>query len=511
MKRTFLLLTLLLVALIAALWLYVPGRVTKAIQQAIDKAPGIDIKQLKYQFWTNTLTLDSLSIRQGNDSKSVATIQRTRVNGLDRWKYFKTGELAVDDVILEGGHIIYSIDRDSVPNRDRQLPPWYIDFITLRQCDITIMRQGEVIAHAERVQARSHHLSDTMSGLPFIDQFMMAENIELPLPGDTHTLTMKSCSYTPSSQLIEARAVHYASDIPESQWYKSLDKKETRLDVHVPHLAMDGFDLQALIDQDQVEARIVRLSNPIINVFEDQRFNHCHTCTKPLPHTMLTQATQRIAIDSLQLLKGAITYRVRERNHTTPSQLDFSELYVSAYHITNIDPEAHMLVDAQCRLFDETPLTVHFDFPTSGKRGAYTYTGSGGAFDLTHLNDFASTVEGVSINRGVSQGINFNIKADAYGSQGVVNFRYTDLRVAFDEKDKLGSQLLSVLVNEIAIRKNNQQGANFKRGIVKTSRDRSRSIFNNLSESIQSGIRSTVMNDNLKLNSKKKRRKRRRR
>ena len=208
---------------------------------------------------------------------------------------------------------------------------------------------------------------------------------------------------------------------------------------------------------EKVDIQKVVIENSQLEVYEDMRFDHCQSCIVPLPHQQLLRLSSDVNIDSLQVKNLNLTYLSNEDYGNNWARIDFKKLYASAHHITNqsskIKSHPKLILDAQSELFDKTILSLHFEFDLTQPNGRYTYKGSCGQFELTHLNQFLKPAKHVSISAGKARRVRFSVDGNDSISQGAMDFTYDGLKVTFLNKNKYAKRIFSELVNGLAVKK----------------------------------------------------------
>ena len=471
------------------------------VNERIGNISGLKVESVDCSFFNNALQLNGIEFHRDSVKGVKGACTSLRFSGFKRIKYLSKNEIGFKEVIAEGADIYIDLDKnpqleDSTGTTKSQ--NLTIGDFVIRQGTLHLMKSSNEIITIEDVHVRIQDIHFNKSdSFTMADYFIRTGLLKATLPNNEHQLEVKASSYDPDDGILKLKAFRYYTNIPKEKWFKSVEKKKTRMDWVVDEIQITKFDIPGFVNHKSIEAQKIEISNSKLELFEDMRFDHCQTCVKKLPHVNLLASKSKINVDSLQLKNIHLAYLANIGHGVAWGKIDFEQLYASVHNITNkksrIRKNPSLLVDAQTMLFGNTPLVTRFNVDLSSNSGAYSYKGTCGGFDLTLLNEFLRPVKHVMVSHGVAGNMAFSVTADQHKSEGQMNFPYKNLKVAFLTKQKNKKSLISGLVNGLAVKTHNIPGDEQRAGIIYHERDPSRSIFNEISQSLQTGIQSSAL------------------
>ncbi len=489
----------LVALLVFLLSLFANSFIQKKVDSLISNIEGLNVDAIGYSLITNSLSVDGIQFQTG-PYNFRGTCQSIDVSGLDRIQYWKDGNIQISEVTIEQADLYFDIGKseqnaEPEPKSDSDI---LLNDIVFRNGTIHILDNEKEITTIEGVHLRMQNLQLADSATWSLDDYFIRTGlISAILPGNLHQLNIESTDYNSEPASMTLSGLHFHTLISKEDWYEKAKSKQTHFDYKIETIELVKPDILSYINEKTLRVQKIVVNKSDLEIYEDKRFAHCDSCKKRLPQQNLLGSKSNIVIDSIQIKNSRLVYLSKELTKQKPGRFEFNKLYASIYHLSNIPDQirrhSHMLVDAQANLFGYSPLKVHFDFDMTSASGAYTYSGNLGQFNLVELNGFLSPVKHVEIGAGVSKNISFAARANASQSNGTMDFNYQDLKVDFLNKNNQTKTLVTSLVNNLAVHRNNIPGQNFRTGTIFTVRDQSRSIFHNLSQSLQSGIRSSVL------------------
>jgi hypothetical protein len=144
-------------------------------------------------------------------------------------------------------------------------------------------------------------------------------------------------------------------------------------------------------------------------------------------------------------------------------------------------------------------MKIHMTVPVVSPEIPLRYSGSLDGMDLTRLNSFLETGEGLRIKSGILQTATFDVNINAGRASGSVRAMYEDLNIAALNKrtgseKSAANQISSIIINATKIRGSNMpdKSGSIKIGEVKYERKRDDTFLQLVWFSLRSGIGDVV-------------------
>ena len=255
--------------------------------------------------------------------------------------------------------------------------------------------------------------------------------------------------------------------------------RTTRFHLDVPECRVLGLAFGELLQGKSYHARSVDFSRPSFEALVD--------CDKPvgpsthsplMVHEALAAIPLPLRLDSLNLTKGHLAYRERWAVGGVPAVLTFGAVNLTVEGTANRgEGTAAILLHGQANLMDAGMMSVNMSIPVASPDLTFHYSGSLTAMDVTRLDAFLDVSEHTRIKAGSVKEAAFEIKVSAGHAQGYVHATYSDLGIAFLDKQTgsekgLSNRFASLLANLLKIRKSNapSPSGSMKEGTVDYTR-----------------------------------------
>ena len=129
--------------------------------------------------------------------------------------------------------------------------------------------------------------------------------------------------------------------------------------------------------------------------------------------------------------------------------------------------------------------------PLNRTDGAFTVSGTAGAFDATALNPITEPLGMASLNSGKINNLEFYLTGNDLKADGTTTLLYENIKISLlkkDSADLVKKSFMSVIAN-IALKNDNPQNGKTRTAGIDYQRDTTRSFFNLLWKSIYSGVK----------------------
>ncbi|WP_339924929.1 hypothetical protein [uncultured Cyclobacterium sp.] len=239
-------------------------------------------------------------------------------------------------------------------------------------------------------------------------------------------------------------------------------KQTDAMELFVPKIIIDGFNLQKFISEEKLEAVTMKLKSPQLEVFRDKRIEEDTSVFKMMPQQLMELSSQIVEIDTLIVDNGLVTYREFPLKGMVPGEITFDQFNAKMYPFRlgefgedrktpkveatlRLNQAAEMKASLSMSFIDPYPLSID---------------ASVGPFELSAINSILATNAFVTVKRGTIKSGEWNFVADKNHAIGAMILKYNDLRVQLLEErtlEEAGGRkgILTFVINTLALRKNN--------------------------------------------------------
>ena len=117
--------------------------------------------------------------------------------------------------------------------------------------------------------------------------------------------------------------------------------------------------------------------------------------------------------------------------------------------------------------------------------------------DLRNLNEMLIPLGAIEVRSGYNEGVNINFKGNEDYAEGLMEFRYNNLKVDILDRETyqskgFGNNLKTIFANSFVVSSKNPRWFNVQEGNIFFERIKSRSIFNLWAKSLLSGAVSSI-------------------
>ncbi|MCY1537936.1 hypothetical protein D9M68_734540 [compost metagenome] len=216
------------------------------------------------------------------------------------------------------------------------------------------------------------------------------------------------------------------------------------------------------------------------------------------PHNALKRLPFPAIVDTVALKGVNVAYTEYNEQTKERGTLHLKNLRGKVLNVTNdslrLTQNNHARAELKTAIMGAASLNIAIDFNLTQAGAPFHYKGAVQPFSMTVLNPLAKPLGQIAIESGQVKRVDFDIQANERGSEGRVNFIYSDLKVNLLKKDDQGKNkekgLLSFLANTLLVKNENPEKEKEARTAqVQFSRVPQASFFNLMWKSIFSGIR----------------------
>jgi hypothetical protein len=289
----------------------------------------------------------------------------------------------------------------------------------------------------------------------------------------------------------------------EMAFSKVVGYSKDRFNIHLNDVELKGLDLPLFVKKQELLAKEMIIRNGHVAVFNNNEIPGKDTVKVGQdPHQLLQTIPGKLTLGKVGLHNLDVSYAEYDSNSKQKGRISFEQTSGTITNITNVDKEKkknqYMEVRLNTLLMGQGRLETHFKFDLLAKDGAFRYSGQLNGLNGSVLNAVTKPLGMMHIRNGSVQELKFNVKANASGAQGKMEFKYDDLAIAVLKREE-GSGgfsrqgLLSLLANTIVINPANPDARGiFKVATIDYERKPNRSFFNFIWKTLFQGIRHSV-------------------
>lgn len=215
---------------------------------------------------------------------------------------------------------------------------------------------------------------------------------------------------------------------------------------------------------------------------------------------------QTIAFDltfkKTNILSGTILYRILAKETDSVSTLSLSNITTQISNLTNHTltkrKKAATTVHSKMKLMNEGLMESWYTFNLKDNAAGFTSYSVLGPMNANAFNSLSRPLAKIEVRKGRINKLETYLKMNEYTGKGYVNFYYSDMKIAFLEKDKNSDTLdrksfLSFVSNMVLPNDNPRKNGEFKTGIVNVKREPWQSFFKIQFDATVDGMSSAMM------------------
>lgn len=365
---------------------------------------------------------------------------------------------------------------DSVANLNVKLKDWLID------------------KESANDTSRIYLLKDVEIG---IDDYRFAT------PDSMYYLKVQQLDYTVSTGKLKIRQFDLEPRYPESTFAKVNGYSRDRYFVQLNNLELEGINLPAYIQKQQLIAKVMNMSDGEVSVYNDNSYPKRESVkTGKFPHQLLQKVRPELDVRQINLQNIDVSYAEYDRDSKQVGKITFENTSGTIINATNMASRKHVNSKMEARLKSDVmgqgKLDVNFVFDLHSSKGQFSYSGSLTQMEGKAFNRITKPLGMLQVNKGVIDKLAFDINADEDLAKGKLDFRYHDLSVALMKKeegrDRLVRQgLISLLANALVIYADNPSlEGKFTSANIHYKREVTASFFNFIWRSLFQGVKYSV-------------------
>lgn len=317
-------------------------------------------------------------------------------------------------------------------------------------------------------------------------------DVDVQTVDSLYHLTLKSYAFSARNKSLDLKGIVVSPNRTFEEMQKKYKYSQTSLSASVGSLAIRGLNVDSLLYARKLFVDQIDLDSVNLTLYAD--------LTKPNnPDKRPLFLGQAVASIPLPLsVKKVVAKRVHLINQERKLNGEKAEVHITQgkaqlENVTNQSKTRPLVLSADALLAGRTHFkaTLAFDY----NKTEYKFNGVLGKFDLPNMNPILQAYTPASITKGVADEISFSGVAGDKESTGKMTFRYHDLEVDIDLKDKAKwkSSVLTFTANT-AVHASNPPSEGMPPRVVtfRVARDNQKGFINLLIKSLLDGIKETM-------------------
>jgi hypothetical protein len=509
LRRLFL--TLLAGALLIVLGAHFASNYAEEKTRQILMTIPLEVSSVDVNVITRTIELIGVDWTQANDSLPQfphhMSVNKVRLEGIKVYQLVANRKLHIHKILLDGGEFQFNKNlKNTQSNPDEkklQLQGISVDRVILKDmftkisADSATQYEGLVNLSLEGIAVKDlEHLRKHSSYK--VESFQaLITGITIRGKKEMYATTIARVYANSVDGKIEMDSILLVPKYSKYRFSRKIGRQTDRMNVLLPRIALHDVAFPQLKDS-LFRVGLIEIKSPEVYIYKDKRLPFIKEKNTPLPIAMIRDFNIGIAIDSIKVIDGKITYEEFPEKGFHTGKLTFEKLNATLDHLSNRDhyPDLKQAtLKATSYLMGKGLINAEFSLPY-GKAQVYNAKGSLTNLSLYRLNPILENLAFVSVTSGKLNKLSFNFDYTDLKATGAVLINYEDLKIntLTKEEDPEKNEIKSFVVNTILKKNKDEKVDKEKRsGTIDFERDKRRAIFHYWWRSVLTGIKSTAM------------------
>lgn len=331
-------------------------------------------------------------------------------------------------------------------------------------------------------------------------------------PGSLYLMRSDSLTFTSADSQARFRNLQIRPVVAAEDFSRKVGYQKDRYEVTFGTCALQRLDWHALLDGTRLDADVLRLDQPDINIYMDRRLPPgFENKLGRFPHQLLLRLPMPLHIDSALVTEGKFRYTELSEKTKREGIILFEDIGGTILNLTNepavIRQRPEMRASFNAMFMRSSPLDASFVFRLDDP--------AGGAFSLdavlrqvesSQLREAAKALAAADISSLRVPSLVFHLQGNEQEARGDFEFLYHNLKVRIQSIDGATNRMsnrpfVSLLANTVLLYPDNpMKGEAVRRVSVVQVRDPYKSFFNLIWKSIFQALGKTALRGEEALN-----------
>ena len=281
----------------------------------------------------------------------------------------------------------------------------------------------------------------------------------------------------------------------DKEFFRALHWKGDRAIVAVSGLELRDLDLGALERGEALRVREIHVDHVHADVMTNMAApSKRQPPPQLMPHEIFAVVPFVVAVDSLVIEHGDLTFGEIHPQNRTPGHLYWDSIHVVATGLTNersAGGNAPLVAEATGRFMRMAPMTARFETDLGVDRYHLRASGTMGRLDLKRLNSFMPYADNVRLS-GISEKATFSFAVRGRKATGTVDAVYHDLEAelleAESKETNIFTSIASWAANWLVLKNDNPPGEDHSVGRIDYTVPRNAAIMQTIWFPLRSGL-----------------------
>ncbi len=436
---------------------------------------------------------------------SQVHIDNISIEDLSYWDYLFNKKISVERLLVQSPVVKY-IKNDKVKQADfkgeimgRITQNIEIGQVLLQKSDILVVRKEDdslVFSSPDfnlKVDVLKFNQKENKS-FEFDDFSIEVKSIKYAL-SKYDDLFVDSLSATKTSSFL--KSVNIKTKFGKEALSEVINAERDHFNIHFKSVEILGQELKVLKDSTfGLKSKGAKINEPHFEIYRDKLVAD-DLKPKPLYSKMLRDLNFDLAIDTLKINQGTITYSEKVKADKGSGRINFNKLDASIANLGNIyDENTETQIEVNTEFMEGSALKTQWYFKVQDTTDRFVFKADLGHITAASLNSFSEPNLNTRFNGELHQTF-FTIDGNPTFSNVDLKMKYDNFEVSMlKENGREKNKFLSGLINWFILNDSNKNEEGYRYGHAEqVERDQTKSVFNFIWLSIKSGLVSAIAND----------------
>lgn len=333
-----------------------------------------------------------------------------------------------------------------------------------------------------------HHINSlVLSGKNYTENF-----------GKQYTVSANDYTFRYPESVFEASNISMRSKYDRFEYSNTIEFQNEWFKFDLKTLKLNQLNIDSLLSKQKFIVNKLELEKGDLTVFRDLNIPHNTDKKVPMPQKLLSELAFAFSIDTIFVNSDIHIHLVpKESLGIGTMTINVESANIFNMRTSHFNNETPMILQATGKLNGKANFQTKVIFPTSSEKSEFHFMGNIGAMDLKTLNEMLIPIGALEVRSGISEEININFKGNDEYAQGLIEFRYKNLKIDVLDRETyqskgLGNNLKTIFANSFVVSSKNPRWLKLQKGNIFYERIKSRSIFNFWAKALLSGAVSSI-------------------
>ncbi len=346
----------------------------------------------------------------------------------------------------------------------------------------------------------SDHSSDQTAIFHCQDIDLTTGGYSLITKDSMNTISIAGLHLSTQQSILEIDSFSLIPNYSDFEYSRKLGYQTDRMDLRTGTIKLERLNFRRLLDEKRLHAGLIVIDGMTMDDFRDKRVAFPIWKRPPMIQQAIRKISFPMDIDSLFLTNGKVTYR--EQTEEEPGIIFFDRMEILARNFTTdslmCSHGTILVADASIYLMGKARVEGEFRFPLHSPSDTFFFKGKAGRVDMTLFNPIVSKETPVMIKSGVVDSVNIHwMRGNGIYATGILDLYYHGIQIELLHKkqrfmNKLGTDILQILVNMAVPQENPGYFGIHRRGYIWNRRNDEKGYFNFFWKSILNGLKSSA-------------------